>query len=127
MPRSCPACELNRDDSHALTAALVCGESYYALGKRFGLSAMAVSRHWQDHLLIPGGRLLRERAIERGPRRIRARLLRAVGPVLAPAVKAWIAGARPKRSTLEWTGPDLGPQLRSVHRQRAALARALNW
>jgi hypothetical protein len=59
VPQLCPVCSLNCDDAHALIAALICGESLYSVGKRFRVSAMAVSRHWNNCMLVD--KTLRER------------------------------------------------------------------
>jgi hypothetical protein len=48
MPRHCSACD--HDDREDIDAALVAGESYRAIARRFGLSRDAVGRHKAKHL-----------------------------------------------------------------------------
>jgi transposase-like protein len=48
MPRRCTVCD--HPESHSIDEALVSGESYRSVAKRFGLSESAVYRHKAEHL-----------------------------------------------------------------------------
>jgi transposase len=48
MPRRCTVCD--HPESHSIDEALVSGESYRSVAKRFGLSESAVYRHKSEHL-----------------------------------------------------------------------------
>jgi hypothetical protein len=113
VPQPCPACF--HSHLRAIDVALLCGESFYSIGKRFGLSAMAASRHWDrccgvDHRL-------RGMAQEYGANVIRRALLNAA-PYAAAEIKAWLRGDRPQMPTKEW--PEL-KHLKRLSRQMAAL------
>ncbi len=110
-----------RDDDHAaLVAALICGESFYSIGKRFKLSAMSVSRHWDRDLAIDPA--WRRRSKDYGPQAIRKQLVREA-PFAAKEIAAWLRGDRPTAKVEP--APDLRP-LRALRRQRLALSRRMN-
>jgi transposase len=48
MPRRCTVCD--HPERHGINEALVSGESYRSVAKRFGLSGSAVYRHKTEHL-----------------------------------------------------------------------------
>jgi transposase-like protein len=48
MPRRCTVCD--HPEKHSIDEALVSGESYRSVAKRFGLSESAVYRHKSEHL-----------------------------------------------------------------------------
>jgi transposase-like protein len=59
MPRRCTVCD--HPEIHSIDQALVSGESYRSVAKRFGLSESAVYRHKTEHL---PAHLLKAREVE---------------------------------------------------------------
>jgi transposase-like protein len=59
MPRRCTVCD--HPERHGINEALVSGESYRSVAKRFGLSESAVYRHKTEHL---PAHLLKAREVE---------------------------------------------------------------
>ncbi len=116
MPQACPAC--NHGDQAALLAALLCGESFYSIGKRFGLSAMSVKRHLENHLL--GVVAWRERSLNYGPRVIRKQL-QAFVPFAAIEIADWLRGSRPAKIEPK---PDLR-ELKNLSRRLKALEESI--
>jgi hypothetical protein len=63
MPRRCTVCD--HPERHGLDEALVCGEPYRSVAKRFGLSESAAYRHKTEHL---PAHLLKARKVEEAAR-----------------------------------------------------------
>lgn len=106
MPRKCSICVHSERD--AIERALANGESYGAVGKRFGLGRQSVFRHASRHVVRRSSLLLRAVQVVHGlayrlESRLR-RLLRGHAPATAARTDARRApsrvAGRPKRALL---------------------------